>query len=59
MLPLILGLAAPLLKGIVTKFMDQGLNLAASAILGGGKKAKEFIEEIQRRAGVSFRWPHS
>lgn len=51
MLPLILGLAAPLLKGIVTKFMDEGLNLAANAITGGGKKAKEFIEE---KTGISL-----
>ncbi len=52
--PLILGLAVPLIKNIASMFMDQGLNLAANAITGGGKKAKEFIEE---KTGVSLNDP--
>jgi len=42
---LLLGLAIPLVKQLAAKFMGEGLNLAASAITGGGLKAKEFIEE--------------
>lgn len=45
MIPMLLGLAIPLIKAIAGKFMDEGLSLASSAITGGGKRAKEFIEE--------------
>lgn len=56
MFPLIAGLAAPLIKSLVSRFMDEGLNLAAAAIQGGGKKAKEFIEE---KTGLSLDKPES
>lgn len=54
MLPLLMGLAIPLIKGIAGKFMEQGLNLAANAITGGGKKAKEYIE---KKTGISLNDP--
>ena len=45
MLPMLLGLAVPLIQKLAGKFMGEGMNLVSSAITGGGKKAKEFIEE--------------
>jgi len=51
---MIAGLAAPYLKQLVGTFMDAGCNLAASAITGSGKVAKEYIEE---KTGISLEDP--
>ena len=55
MLPaIIMGLAAPFMKDLAGTFMDAGLNLVSNAITGGGKKAKEYIEE---KTGISLKDP--
>lgn len=55
MLPaIIMGLAAPYIKELAGTFMDAGLNLVSSAISGGGKKAKEYIED---KTGISLEDP--
>jgi len=50
-IPLIMGLAAPFIKQLTGTLMDAGCNLAANAITGGGKKAKQYIEE---KTGISL-----
>jgi hypothetical protein len=53
-IPMIMGLATPFIKQLAGTLMEGGLNLAANAVTGGGKKAKEYIE---KKTGISLDSP--
>ncbi len=53
------NLAEDVVRAIQRGEKIQAIKHYRAATGVGLKEAKEFIEEVQRRAGVSFRWPHS